>query len=57
MHKIKLVNLKKHFNKVAKQQIIVEKKIRLKALLIPPDNEKKEIFCMKTTYLKILNAI
>ena len=35
---------KKNFNKVAKQQIIIEKKIRLKALLIPADNEKKRNF-------------
>ena len=55
MHKIQLKWTKKSFNKVAKQQIFIEKKtlgLRLFYLL----TMKKWIFRTKTTYLKILKA-
>ena len=55
MHKIQLKWTKKSFNKVAKQQIFIQKKtlgLRLFYLL----TMKKWIFRTKTTYLKILKA-
>ena len=54
MHKIQLKWTKISFNKVAKQQIFIEKNIRLKA---PISADKEEVnFRTETTYLKILKA-